>query len=84
MSKATLIEKVSSARLPKHELNKDNNRHARENGRKDHMASTLHKLPATKECQEQEKKVFPREEPTMWYPIPNGQPALKTYKEHTD
>lgn len=48
------------------------------------MASTLYKLPATKECQEQEKKVFPREEHTMWYPIPNGQSALKTCNIHTD
>lgn len=65
MPKATLIEKASSAWLPKHELNKDNNRHAREDGRKGHTASALHKLPTTKECQEQETITFPGEEHTI-------------------
>lgn len=64
-SEATTHE-VSRSWLPKHELNKHKtNRHASTDGGKTHEASVQHKEPqVAKECGEQDKNVFPRQEHT--------------------
>lgn len=56
-------EKCNKGCLPKHEFNKDNNRHAKWTGKKNETSTRLKDLHITKQCRE---TLFPRQKHTNW------------------